>query len=82
MPLLSDLSLRHTNLVGEIPSWLGTDFSNLVLLDLEDNTLTGSLPTQIVSFENLEILILSRNGLTGMLPTELSEMSKLDTSQL
>ena len=81
MPLLRDLSLRHANLVGDIPSWLGTDFDSLVLLDLDDNSLTGSLPTQIASSTKLEMLMLSRNSLTGMFPTELSEMSKLGTLQ-
>lgn len=77
MPLLQELSLKATHRVGKIPAWLGTDFNHLVLLDLDSNSLTGNIPTQIASLAKLEYLFLSRNNLIGEMPSEMSTMSNL-----
>lgn len=77
MPLLSELSFKATRRVGKIPAWIGTDLQNLILLDLDDNSLTGSVPTTIAQLRKMEYFLLSRNKLTGVLPTEMSEMSRL-----
>lgn len=77
MPLLRYLSLRHTGRIGTFPPWLGKHLTDLVFLDLDDNLLTGSLPTEIAFLRNLEVLFLSRNGLTGTLPPGMPELSNL-----
>jgi Leucine-rich repeat (LRR) protein len=81
MPLLRYLSLRRTGRMGGFPTWLGTDLTELVFLDLDDNLLTGSLPTEIAFLRRLEVLFLSRNDLTGTLPTGIPELSSLSKTQ-
>ncbi|GJP85100.1 hypothetical protein CLOP_g15196 [Closterium sp. NIES-67] len=51
--------------------------SNLVLLDLSVNALTGPIPSTIGSMSNLTLLDLSRNALTGPIPSTIGSMSGL-----
>ena len=52
--------------------------NNLQVLPLNDNELTGSIPSELGSLTNLKELFLSRNQLTGTIPPELSNLPNLD----
>ena len=47
-------------------------------LDLNDNQLSGTIPTQLGNLANLEKLLLTRNQLTGTIPAELASLTGLD----
>lgn len=65
---LRDFSVKDSARNGTIPSWFST-FSNLILLDLDSNELTGPLPEVLP--ENLNFLLVNRNSLTGTIPSSL-----------
>jgi len=53
--------------------------TNLVLLDLEDNDLTGNIPTTISQLTNLKFLMLNRNqDLSGIVPEGVQQLPRLD----
>ena len=69
MSSLTELSLKTTQRTGTIPADLfGTQLADLVLLDLDNNRLTGSIPESFGKLWNLQYLLLNRNELTGALP--------------
>jgi Leucine-rich repeat (LRR) protein len=79
---LTELSLAHTNRNGDLFSWIGASLENLVLLDLHDNKLDSSIPTDLAKLTDLEILLLNRNKLTGIVPTQLGELENLGAYEL
>ena len=52
------------------------------LLDLVNNGLTGTIPSELGSLTNLRSLHLSANGLTGSIPAELGSLANLETLEL
>ena len=63
---LRDLSLRSTNLHATIPSFIGTNLTNLVLLDLGENHLFNTVPSNFGNLRKLQYLLLNGNlNLTG-----------------
>jgi len=70
---------------GSPCDWHGCycSFDELIILDLSDNNLRGTLPTQIGLLFNLTQLLLMDNYLSGSIPTEIAlidELSHLDLS--
>ncbi|MCY4204981.1 MAG: S8 family serine peptidase, partial [Bacteroidetes bacterium] len=65
---------------SEFSSWYGVGFSErrLFLLDLSENNLSGTLPTNLSNLRQLEILNLYDNALTGPIPSELGQLSELN----
>ncbi len=60
--------------------WKGTDISNgrVRSLDLNNNQLTGTIPTELALLTGLEWLGLPRNQLTGPIPAELGRLTNLE----
>ena len=58
-----------TGFGGDIPSWIGTSWSELATLSITDGTLTGSFPKSLCSLPNIQRLYLSNNSLSGRLPS-------------
>ena len=76
----SSLSIFHASdceFTGTIPSTQLGKMSNLTLLNLQNNLLTGSIPTEIGLLRNLEYLILSMNRMGGLLPSSIGNCSRL-----
>ena len=74
---------NKTNWMTNTPigQWYGvtTDASGRVTnLDLNDNQLSGTIPTQLGNLANLEGLHLTRNQLTGTIPAELGGLTSLE----
>jgi Leucine-rich repeat (LRR) protein len=76
---LQELSLAHTNRVGRLHSVVADYATQLVLIDLHDNSLTGSIPTNIGDLENLAVFKVNRNIMTGDIPAELAQLSNVGT---
>ena len=79
-----DISLPSNRLSGTIPSefalaGLGGKVS---LLDLSENSLGGSLPSELGDFHNLNVLDLKFNAFTGVIPAELKHLTKLTSLRL
>ena len=67
--------------MGEIPNELGS-LTNLELLGLHDNALTGGIPPELGRLTNLVTLALQSNNLTGGIPPELGRLTNLRTLSL
>ncbi|XP_020089700.1 probable LRR receptor-like serine/threonine-protein kinase At1g56140 isoform X1 [Ananas comosus] len=78
---LSILSLRNSQITGQIPDYLG-EFVNLTYLDLSFNNLSGQIPRSFQNFSSLQHLYLGTNNLTGDLPTGIitPNLTALDVS--
>ena len=74
----------NTNWLSDEPmrEWHGVvtdDEGRVAELSLDDNQLTGEIPTELGNLSNLQRLYLPRNQLTGEIPTELGNLSNLRT---
>jgi len=76
LPVLEELSLKDSNLIGTIPAGLSA-LTNLILLDLDQNSLTGRLPAEFSLMSTLSFLLLNRNQLTGTIPESYGTMDAL-----
>ncbi|KAL5577402.1 hypothetical protein UlMin_019101 [Ulmus minor] len=80
MPTLQELHLDNNLLSGPIklPSPLPSD-SNLQILDLSHNRLSGYFPDQFGSLTPLQVLNIAGNNFSGSLPSSISGMSSLNS---
>jgi Leucine-rich repeat (LRR) protein len=62
---LRELSLRGLKIEGTIPTYIGTNLSNLVLLDLGVNNFTNTVPANLANLKSLEYLLLNGNSNLG-----------------
>ena len=68
--------MSGNHLTGSIHNWLNT-LTNLQILGLNYNRLTGSIP-DLSALTNLQTLWLSDNQLTGSIPTSLTNLNTLN----
>lgn len=78
---LKYLLLGGNHLQGAIPDAL-TNCSNLVVLDLSRNNLTGFIPPRIGFLTKLEYLLLYGNSLSGVIPPGLGNITNLSVIAL
>jgi Leucine-rich repeat (LRR) protein len=63
---------------GDLPAWLGQNWTQLELLDMSRNNFTGGIPESWGELPQLEYLFLSHNGqITGPLPESFQSLSNL-----
>ncbi|KAK3128338.1 hypothetical protein QOZ80_6BG0460240 [Eleusine coracana subsp. coracana] len=78
---MKTLMLSDNNLVGDINN-LGMSMSvcmkDLLLLDLANNNLTGSLTRWLGSLSSLLSIDLNHNSLSGPVPSNISQLTKLN----
>lgn len=84
LPKLGELHLSGCHLSGAFPLWVAEipqlqDDSDEVtpLIDLSNNSLTGSIPSQLGSVANIQSLSLNNNQLSGSLPSTLGNLTSL-----
>ena len=53
------------------------DLSNLRILDLADNNLTGPIPRELANLSKVEQILLTENSLSGEFPLELLDLKNL-----
>ncbi|XP_025696615.3 receptor-like protein 54 [Arachis hypogaea] len=75
---LVDLDLSSNNLVGMIPSCLGSFSQSLQLLNVSGNKLTGNIPQIYVKGNVLQLIDFSSNKLYGQLPRALVNCRMLE----
>jgi Leucine-rich repeat (LRR) protein len=78
---LTEVSMASTQRTGYMPEWFGSALSDLELLDLHDNQLQDSIPTNLGLLNSLSVLMLNRNKLTGTVPSELGVLENLGTKR-
>uniref|UniRef100_A0A5B7BZ54 non-specific serine/threonine protein kinase n=1 Tax=Davidia involucrata TaxID=16924 RepID=A0A5B7BZ54_DAVIN len=84
LPQLSLMELQNNYLTGRLEEAEEQSQSQLGLLNLSNNRLSGPLPTCIGNFSDLKILLLSGNQFTGDIPPEIGQLRsifKLDMSR-
>lgn len=69
-------------LYGEIPSTIGHLSESLRVLQLSNNELANSIPSEIGELPNLYSLDISHNEIRGTLPSELGELTQLQSLSL
>lgn len=74
---LRRLVLSGNQFSGQIPTSLGYKMTELLILDLSRNSLTGPLPPTLGGLRSLLKLDLSNNSLRGKLPGELGKLRNL-----
>jgi len=77
---ISYLEMSDVGLIGTIPDWIWTTFSNVVLLDLSYNQISGELPLSL-EFMSVEQLFLQSNHLIGSIPQLPRNITLLDISK-
>ncbi|KAJ0988589.1 hypothetical protein J5N97_006945 [Dioscorea zingiberensis] len=86
-------SLTHLNLSGnqftetlplqslhsaELETLSSSTSSQLEILDLSNNSLSGTLPPEVGNFKRLKLLNLGKNSLSGELPDEINKLTGLE----
>ncbi|XP_058769976.1 LRR receptor-like serine/threonine-protein kinase GSO1 [Vicia villosa] len=82
-PSLVRLRLGGNSLTGEVPLITCNEAGhNLTYMELDNNHLTGLIPSELGSCKKLALLNLAENQLTGALPPELGNLNSLQVLQL
>ena len=68
-------------MIGPIPTELGR-LSNLKVLSLKSNNLTGTLPTEVGKLVNIKQLHLASNSLEGAIPSEIGHCAQLEQLEI
>jgi Leucine-rich repeat (LRR) protein len=74
---MQEFSVMITNRQGGIPDFIGSSWSELRLLDLNENELQGFIPDSLGNLKQLEFLFLNRNQLIGQIPKSLMNLINL-----
>ncbi|VAH11731.1 unnamed protein product [Triticum turgidum subsp. durum] len=76
---INDLDISNTSLVGKIPDWFWTTFSETRYFDISLNQLSGELPLNL-EFMSVITLSMQSNLLTGLIPKLPKTTEVLDIS--
>ncbi|KAL5573832.1 hypothetical protein UlMin_023429 [Ulmus minor] len=76
-PRLRVLDVGENKLSEPIPTWIGKNQSNLVVLILRSNKFYGSMSTSFCYLSSLQLLDLSSNNISGRIPKCLSNLTEL-----
>ncbi|KAG7533014.1 hypothetical protein ISN45_Aa08g006510 [Arabidopsis thaliana x Arabidopsis arenosa] len=74
-PNLQIFSASFSNLIGEIPNYVGC--KSFYRIELQGNSLNGTIPWDIGHCEKLLCLNLSQNHLSGIIPWEISTLPSI-----
>ena len=76
---LVELNLSSNLLTGSLPEEYGGNgsFELLEILDVSQNNLQGSLPSELADLPSLEIISVCSNAMTGTIPSALGSLSEL-----
>ncbi|XP_038895998.1 probable LRR receptor-like serine/threonine-protein kinase At3g47570 [Benincasa hispida] len=68
----------NTGMKGMIPKEIGNFLRSLTVLIMNNNQITGTIPTSIGKLKQLQGFHISNNSLEGNIPTELCQLENLD----
>ncbi|XLS48720.1 hypothetical protein HN51_023078, partial [Arachis hypogaea] len=74
---LQHLNLSYNTFEGELPFTLLENLTQLVVLDISNNYINGTIPQELSKLERLVMLDLSANSFDGSIPLILGQMSSL-----
>ena len=74
---VTGIVLNANNIESEIPEEWGIALDRLVILNLEENGLSHTLPSTLANLQNLRSLLLADNQLSGKLNSDLGALSNL-----
>ncbi|KAK4592257.1 hypothetical protein RGQ29_016684 [Quercus rubra] len=74
---LTILEIFSNNFGGELPKCIANFSTTLIHLRLNDNKISGNIPTGIGNLTNLELLDMGNNKLSGHIPFEIGKLYKL-----
>ncbi|GLJ28885.1 hypothetical protein SUGI_0569330 [Cryptomeria japonica] len=75
---LQEMFLSYNHFTGILPPSIGHLSSNLNVLGLHGNMISGSIPQQIVNLTNLTFLNLGYNLFSGNIPSGIEKLHKLE----
>ncbi|KAL7241997.1 hypothetical protein ACSBR1_014555 [Camellia fascicularis] len=78
---LENIDADSCGIKGNIPSEIG-NISNLAFLNLQQNGLTGFIPSAIKMLAKLQILYLSNNRLQGSIPDDICQLKNMGDLRL
>ncbi|KAK7364461.1 hypothetical protein VNO80_13141 [Phaseolus coccineus] len=76
------LEVIENMLSGPIPSWIGENLQQLIILILRGNHFSGNLPLHLCYLKRIQLLDLSRNKLSEGIPTCLNNFTALSESSM
>ncbi|KAK4592244.1 hypothetical protein RGQ29_016671 [Quercus rubra] len=79
---LTDLEIGVNNFGGELPKCIANFSTTLIYLLLNNNKISGNIPTEIGNLTNLEELDMRNNKLSGHIPFEIGKLHKLQILDL
>ncbi|KAK1403764.1 hypothetical protein POM88_003369 [Heracleum sosnowskyi] len=74
---ITELHLYDNYLSGEISAHFISNWTGLISLQIDNNTFSGNIPSEIGMLENLTYLYLYSNDLTGPIPGEIGKLKEL-----
>ncbi|KAL1165127.1 hypothetical protein V6Z11_A06G111000 [Gossypium hirsutum] len=80
LPFLQNFSASFCNISGNLPPFRSC--KSLVVVELQKNTISGSIPNSISNCQSLEIINLARNHLSDHIPKELASLPSLGVVDL
>ncbi|XP_076919275.1 receptor-like protein EIX1 [Bidens hawaiensis] len=75
------LQFATNELVGSIPAWIGTELSNLRILNLRSNNFDGNIAQVLCYLTAIQILDFAHNNLTGNIPRCVNNFSVLSQNE-
>nr|GME01561.1 receptor-like protein 12 [Ipomoea batatas] len=79
---VSELNLPHGNIRGTLEPLRFSSLPNLTRIDLNNNSLSGVIPSTITSLLKLTFLNLRDNSFTGAIPEEIGSITSLEKISL
>lgn len=76
-PALKDLQMQDNKFYGSIPSITTT--SSLMYLNLGNNDLASTLPSELSNLPNIKYLDISNNKIKGPIPTQIGSLTQLES---
>ncbi|GKV51596.1 hypothetical protein SLEP1_g58232 [Rubroshorea leprosula] len=79
---LQELDLGHNNFKGELPNSIANFSTNLKILWMDRNRISGKIPKEIGNLVGLTTLDISMNYITGEIPSSIGRLDKLSELDL
>ncbi|XP_019428774.1 PREDICTED: LRR receptor-like serine/threonine-protein kinase GSO2 isoform X2 [Lupinus angustifolius] len=74
------IDFGDNNIEGTIPTWVGENLHQMIILRLRSNKFQGSIPESLCNLSHVQVLDLSNNNITGNIPQCLDHMTALSNT--
>ncbi|CAL0299092.1 unnamed protein product [Lupinus luteus] len=76
------IDFGDNNIEGTIPTWVGENLHQMIVLRLRSNKFQGSIPESLCNLSHVQVLDLSNNNITGNIPHCLYHITALSNTTL